>query len=84
MNSLTKMVEIPLPAKGNVTLVISDGTGYISVEVTRASLLGDIGVLPEALNYLDAELIAVDRPNERLRQSFDDVIKFRQSREDNG
>jgi hypothetical protein len=79
-DELTKMVPIPLPSVGNVAIVVSDGTGYISSEVPRDELVQD-GAVQEALNYLDAELIDVDRPNARLRASMEDVIKFREGRD---
>ena len=75
--NLTRMVEIPIPAIGNVTLVISDGTGYMSVEVTRSELV-EIGALAAAIDFLDAGLIVVDRPTTRLQQAFEDVVQFRE------
>lgn len=76
MPRLTKMVEIPKPAVGNVTIVISDSTGYMSVEVTREELVQD-GAMQEALNYLDAEIISIDIPSTRLQQAMEDVVEFR-------
>jgi hypothetical protein len=71
------MVKIPMPSVGNVTLVISDGTGYMSVEVDRSELV-QIGAPTAAMDFLDAELISVERPNARLQQSMEDVAKFRE------
>ena len=81
---LTRMVEIPWPTVGNVTLVISDGTGYISCEVTMQELIENNNDITEALNYLRAELINVDRPNERLRRAMDSVVEFRNIRDKDG
>jgi hypothetical protein len=76
-DNIIKMIKIPLPPKTNVTIVMSDGTGYISCEISMEELFENCNDITIVLDYLKAELIGVDRPNVRLAQAMDGVVTFR-------
>lgn len=79
-----KMIQIPLPSRFSVTMVISDGEAYVSQQFDRRQLEDQRGALVLALEALDAELVLVNRPQDRLRQAIDDVARYREEQRRKG
>lgn len=72
-----RMIEVPIPSRFNVSIMISDGGAIVLKEVDRLQLENGLIKIVPILEELDRDLNKVYRPQQTLSNAINAVVDYR-------